>query len=101
HAEGAAATAPGGPACSSALTARLRASPRGSLNVRGGFFHDAGDALRQRNVAHLRADLLAFRQAVVDQLTQRRGLLGIRMLLVEQQPGVGCDRVSLWPFRIG
>src|SRR5215510_4676588 len=102
HADGAAATAPGGPACSSGLiTARLPASPQNSLNVGGRFLHDAGDTLRQWDVTHLRADLLTLGEAVVDQLAQRRSLLGIRVLLVEQEPGIGRDRVRLWPFRIG
>src|SRR5262245_40007524 len=84
--DGAPAMLPGTRACSSVLTAAV---PSASLHARGGLAHGAGDALGQGDVAHLGAGLLALGQAVVDHLSQRGRLLGVRVLLVEEQPRVG------------
>src|SRR5262249_45315412 len=63
--------------------------------------HDARDALGQRDVAHLGAHLLTVGEAELDELAQRRRLLGILVVLVEEQPGVGRDRVGLAVRRVG
>src|SRR5262245_12968985 len=61
---GAAATAPGARVCWSVLIAS-------SLDVGSRLPHRARHALGERDVSHLRAHLLSFGEAVVDELAKR------------------------------
>src|SRR4029077_21225045 len=50
------------------------------------------DVLGKRDVAELLAELLSIAQAVADHRLERVTDLGVWILLVEEQPGVGDDR---------
>ena len=88
------------PACSSVCEARHGAAARYWM-LAAALPHRGHHARGQRDVAHLHADLLAVGQAVLDHLAQRRRLLRVLVLLVEQHPGVGRDGIGLGAFRVG
>src|SRR5262245_12418324 len=72
----------------------------GSLSACRRLAHGGDDRLRERDVAHARAELLALGEAVLDHLPKRRRLFRVLVLLVEEHPGVRGDRVGLGPLRI-
>src|SRR5215470_17362027 len=70
------------------------------LDVVDGLGHFLDHLARQGNVAHLIAHFLPFGEAVLYHITKRLRHLGIAVLLVEYQPGVGDDGIGSITVRV-